>query len=117
MLKANELGITPEEVIKGVSERHHADFKAFLIGFSQYHSTHSDENKAISADIYNKLNKSGFIKTRTISQAFDPEKKMFLPDRFIKGDCPKCGASDQYGDNCEACGATYLPTDGNWCCT
>jgi methionyl-tRNA synthetase len=83
----------------------------FTIGFSQYHSTHSDENKAISADIYNKLNKSGFIKTRTISQAFDPEKKMFLPDRFIKGDCPKCGASDQYGDNCEACGATYLPTE------
>jgi methionyl-tRNA synthetase len=111
MLKANELGITPEELIKGVSERHQADFKAFLIGFSQYHSTHSDENKAISADIYNKLNKSGFIKTRTISQAFDPEKKMFLPDRFIKGDCPKCGASDQYGDNCEACGATYLPTE------
>ncbi|SHE19317.1 Methionyl-tRNA synthetase [Bathymodiolus brooksi thiotrophic gill symbiont] len=111
MLKANELGITPEELIKGVSERHQADFKEFLIGFSQYHSTHSDENKAISADIYNKLNKSGFIKTRTISQAFDPEKKMFLPDRFIKGDCPKCGASDQYGDNCEACGATYLPTE------
>jgi methionyl-tRNA synthetase len=111
MLKANELGITPEELIKGVSERHQADFKAFLIGFSQYHSTHSDENKVISADIYNKLNKSGFIKTRTISQAFDPEKKMFLPDRFIKGDCPKCGASDQYGDNCEACGATYLPTE------
>lgn len=111
MLKANELGITPEELIKGVSDRHQADFSAFLIGFSQYHSTHSDENKAISADIYNKLNKRGFIKTRTISQAFDPEKKMFLPDRFIKGDCPKCGAGDQYGDNCEVCGATYLPTE------
>ena len=111
MLKANELGITPEELIAGVSERHQADFKDFSIGFSQYHSTHSDENKEISADIYNKLNDKGFIKTRTISQAFDPEKQMFLPDRFIKGDCPKCGALNQYGDNCEVCGATYSPTE------
>ena len=111
MLKANELGITPEELIAGVSERHQADFKDFAIGFSQYHSTHSDENKEISAGIYNKLNDKGFIKTRTISQAFDPEKQMFLPDRFIKGDCPKCGAQDQYGDNCEVCGATYSPTE------
>ncbi|SFV86497.1 Methionyl-tRNA synthetase [hydrothermal vent metagenome] len=111
MLKANELGISPEALIKGVSERHQADFKAFSIDFSQYHSTHSDENREISADIYNKLSAAGFIKTRTISQAFDPEKKMFLPDRFIKGDCPKCGAADQYGDNCEICGATYSPTE------
>ncbi|WP_428095785.1 methionine--tRNA ligase [Candidatus Thioglobus sp.] len=111
MLKADELGITPEQLIASVSERHQADFKEFSIGFSQYHSTHSEENKQISADIYNKLNASGFIKTRTISQAFDPEKQMFLPDRFIKGDCPKCGALDQYGDNCEVCGATYLPTE------
>ncbi|MDC9714462.1 MAG: methionine--tRNA ligase [Gammaproteobacteria bacterium] len=111
MLKANELGITPEALIEGVSERHQADFRAFSIGFSQYHSTHSQENKEISAGIYNKLNDAGFIKTRIISQAFDPKKQMFLPDRFIKGDCPKCGASDQYGDNCEACGATYLPTE------
>jgi methionyl-tRNA synthetase len=111
MLKASELGITPEELIKGVSERHQADFKAFSIGFSQYHSTHSPENKAISADIYNKLNTAGFIKSRRISQAFDPEKKMFLPDRFIRGECPKCGAEDQYGDNCEVCGATYSPTE------
>ncbi|ALE53083.1 methionine--tRNA ligase [Candidatus Thioglobus autotrophicus] len=111
MLKANELGITPEELIKGVSERHQADFKEFFIGFSQYHSTHSEENREISADIYNKLNDKGFIKTRTISQAFDPEKQMFLPDRFIRGECPKCGAKDQYGDNCEVCGATYSPTE------
>jgi len=111
MLKANELGITPEELIKGVSERHQADFKEFSIGFSQYHSTHSPENKEISSGIYNKLNDSGFIKTRTISQAFDPEKKMFLPDRFIRGECPKCGAKDQYGDNCESCGTTYAPTE------
>ncbi|MEO1917370.1 MAG: methionine--tRNA ligase, partial [Candidatus Thioglobus sp.] len=111
MLKANELGITPEELIAGVSERHQADFKEFSIGFSQYHSTHSPENKEISAGIYNKLNEAGFIKTRTISQAFDPEKQMFLPDRFIRGECPKCGAKDQYGDNCEVCGATYSPTE------
>ena len=111
MLKANELGITPEELITSVSERHQADFKEFSIGFSQYHSTHSEENKEISADIYNKLNKAGFIKKRTISQAFDPLKQMFLPDRFIKGECPKCGAADQYGDNCEVCGATYSPTE------
>ncbi|HAE73025.1 MAG TPA: methionine--tRNA ligase, partial [Gammaproteobacteria bacterium] len=111
MLKANELGITPEELISGVSERHQADFKEFSIGFSQYHSTHSPENKEISAGIYNKLNEAGFIKTRTISQAFDPEKQMFLPDRFIRGECPKCGAKDQYGDNCEVCGATYSPTE------
>jgi len=111
MLKANELGITPEELINDVSKRHQADFSDFAIGFSNYHSTHSDENKEISSNIYNKLNASGFIKTRTISQAFDPEKQMFLPDRFIKGECPKCGAEDQYGDNCEACGATYSPTE------
>ncbi|BBB22672.1 methionyl-tRNA synthetase [Abyssogena phaseoliformis symbiont OG214] len=111
MLKADELGITPEALIKGVSKRHQADFKEFSIGFSQYHSTHSQENKDISTNIYHKLNAAGFIKTRTISQAFDPEKQMFLPDRFIKGDCPKCGANDQYGDNCEVCGATYSPTE------
>ncbi|BBB24259.1 methionyl-tRNA synthetase [Isorropodon fossajaponicum endosymbiont JTNG4] len=110
MLKADELGITPEALIKGVSERHQADFKEFSIGFSQYHSTHSQENKDISANIYHKLNDAGFIKKRIISQAFDPEKQMFLPDRFIKGDCPKCDANDQYGDNCEVCGATYSPT-------
>ena len=113
MLKANELGITPEALIKGVSERHQADFKDFFIGFSQYHSTHSDENKTLSTDIYNQLNAAEYIKTRTISQAFDPEKQMFLPDRFIKGDCPKCGAVDQYGDNCEVCGATYSSTELN----
>ena len=113
MLKANELGITPEALIKDVSERHQADFKDFFIGFSQYHSTHSDENKTLSTDIYNQLNAAEYIKTRTISQAFDPEKQMFLPDRFIKGDCPKCGAVDQYGDNCEVCGATYSSTELN----
>ena len=111
MLKADEMGITPEELIAGVSERHQADFKDFNIEFSQFHSTHSEENRYFSELIYSRLKESGFIKTRVISQAFDPEKEMFLPDRFIKGECPKCGAEDQYGDNCEACGATYSTTE------
>ena len=111
MLKADEMGITPEELIAGVSERHQADFKDFNIEFSQFHSTHSEENRYFSELIYSRLKESGYIKTRVISQAFDPEKEMFLPDRFIKGECPKCGAEDQYGDNCEVCGATYSTTE------
>ena len=111
MLKADEMGITPEELIAGVSERHQADLGDFLIDFSQYHSTHSDENRYFSELIYNRLNDSGYIKKRVISQSFDPEKEMFLPDRYIKGECPKCGAEDQYGDNCEVCGATYSTTE------
>jgi methionyl-tRNA synthetase len=111
MLKAQELGITPEQLIENVSKSHQADFNDFAIDFSKYYSTHSCENKAISYDIYHKLNKAGFIKTKVISQAFDSEKNMFLPDRMIKGECPNCSALDQYGDNCEVCGATYEPTD------
>ena len=111
MLKADEMGITPEELIAGVSERHQADLDDFHINFSQYHSTHSDENRYFSELIYNRLNDSGYIKKRVISQSFDPEKEMFLPDRYIKGECPKCGAEDQYGDNCEVCGATYSTTE------
>ena len=111
MLKADEMGIDPEELIAGVSERHQADFKDFNVDFSQFHSTHSEENRHYSELIYSRLKDSGFIKTRVISQAYDPEKEMFLPDRFIKGECPKCGAEDQYGDNCEVCGATYSTTE------
>jgi len=111
MLKAAEMGITPEELIASVSERHQADLSDFHINFSQYHSTHSDENRYFSELIYNRLNEAGYIKKRVISQSFDPEKEMFLPDRYIKGDCPKCGATDQYGDNCEVCGATYSTTE------
>ena len=111
MLKAAEMGITPEELIASVSERHQADLSNFHIDFSQYHSTHSEENREISELIYNRLNESGYIKKRVISQSFDPEKEMFLPDRYIKGDCPKCDAKDQYGDNCEVCGATYSTTE------
>ncbi len=111
MLKADEMGITPEELISDVSERHQADLNDFHINFSQFHSTHSDENRYFSELIYNRLNDAGYIKKRVISQSFDPEKEMFLPDRYIKGDCPKCGAEDQYGDNCEVCGATYSTTE------
>ena len=111
MLKADEMGITPEELIADVSERHQADLDDFHINFSQFHSTHSEENRYFSELIYNRLNDSGYIKKRVISQSFDPEKEMFLPDRYIKGDCPKCGAEDQYGDNCEVCGATYSTTE------
>ena len=111
MLKADEMGIEPETLIEQVKVRHQADLDDFHIDFSQYHSTHSDENREISELIYNRLNDSGYIKKRIISQAFDPEKEMFLPDRYIKGECPKCGADDQYGDNCEVCSATYSTTE------
>ncbi len=111
MLRARQDGISPEELIAAVSRDHQADFSDFLIGFDHYHSTHSEENRELSQGIYRKLRDDGHITTRTISQAYDPEASMFLPDRFIKGTCPKCGALDQYGDSCEACGATYDTTD------
>jgi methionyl-tRNA synthetase len=111
MLKAQQLGITPEEMIAAVSTEHQTDFAGFKISFDNYHSTHSDENRYFSELIYTKLKENGFIKSKTISQLYDPEKNMFLPDRFVKGTCPKCKAVDQYGDNCEVCGATYSPTE------
>ncbi len=111
MLRAQQDGITPEALIARVAEEHQADFAAFLIGFDNYHSTHSQENRELSELIYQRNLDAGHIVTRTITQAYDPEKEMFLPDRFIKGECPRCGAPDQYGDSCEACGATYSPTD------
>ncbi len=111
MLRARQDSITPEQLIAEVSKDHQADFSDFLIGFDNYHSTHSDENKTLSQEMYRTLRDDGHISTRTISQAYDPEANMFLPDRFIKGTCPKCGAEDQYGDNCEVCGATYDTTD------
>jgi len=111
MLKAGSEGITPEQLIARVDKEHRADFQAFGVVFDNYHSTHSSENKQLSALIYQRLKDSGHISSRRITQAFDPVKEMFLPDRFIKGECPKCGAGDQYGDNCEVCGATYQPTE------
>lgn len=111
MLRADQLGITPEELIEKAKQEHLADFKGFNISYDNYHSTHSNENKVLSEQIYLTLKEKGHIKTRTISQLYDPEKGMFLPDRFVKGTCPKCKSPDQYGDNCEVCSATYSTTD------
>ncbi|MQL48415.1 methionine--tRNA ligase [Photorhabdus khanii] len=111
MLKAQQMGIAPEEMIAAVNQEHHQDFTGFSIGYDNYHSTHSRENQELSTEIYLELKKNGYIKNRTISQLYDPEKGMFLPDRFVKGSCPKCKAEDQYGDNCEICGSTYSPTE------
>ena len=111
MLAAQKLGVRPEDMIARVHEEHLADFTGFLIGYDNYYSTHSTENKAFSEKIYLALKANGKIESRTIEQLFDPEKQMFLPDRFVKGECPKCHAADQYGDNCEVCGTTYSPTE------
>jgi methionyl-tRNA synthetase len=111
MLRAEKEGITPEQLIDGVRAEHMADFADFLVDFDNYHSTHSEENRELSASIYLALRDKGHIATRAVTQYFDPEKGMFLADRFIKGTCPKCGTDDQYGDNCEKCGATYAPTE------
>ena len=111
MLKADEKGVTAEQHIADMRAIHEADFKDFLISVDNYHTTHSDENREFSELIYNRLNANDHIAKREITQAFDPEKNLFLADRYIKGTCPKCKAEDQYGDNCEACGATYSPTD------
>jgi methionyl-tRNA synthetase len=111
MLKADEKGISAEEHIADMRAIHEADFTDFLIGVDNYHSTHSDENREFSELIYNQLKANGHIAQRSITQAFDPKKNIFLADRYVKGTCPKCKADDQYGDNCEACGATYSPVD------
>ena len=111
MLKADEKGISAEEHIADMRAIHEADFTGFLIGVDNYHSTHSDENREFSELIYNQLKANGHIAQRSITQAFDPKKNLFLADRYVKGTCPKCKADDQYGDNCEACGATYSPVD------
>ena len=111
MLKAEELGISPEEQIDKVREEHIMDFADFLIDFDNYHSTHSEENRELSHSIYLALKDAGAIAERTITQAYDPEKALFLADRYVKGTCPKCKTPDQYGDNCENCSATYSPLD------
>jgi methionyl-tRNA synthetase len=111
MLRAEAEGVPPEELIAKVAEGHRRDLARFEISFDNFHSTHSEENVELSSSIYLALKKNGFIEAKTIEQFFDPVKKMFLPDRYIKGECPKCGAKDQYGDSCENCGAVYAPTD------
>lgn len=111
MLKADREGITPEQLIAQVAKEHTRDFSDFGVAFDNYHSTHSEENKYFSSLIYTRLRDAGHISSRTITQAYDPVKEMFLPDRFIKGECPKCGAADQYGDGCEVCGANYASSE------
>ncbi|QWD25520.1 methionine--tRNA ligase [Polynucleobacter paneuropaeus] len=111
MLRAEKEGITPKELIANVWKEHKRDFDDFLISFDNYYTTDSPENEKLSQSIYIKLRDAGLIEKRVIEQAYDPVKEMFLPDRFIKGECPKCGAKDQYGDSCEKCGATYSPVD------
>jgi methionyl-tRNA synthetase len=111
MLRAEKEGVTPEQLISRVRVEHLRDFTDFGVAFDNYYSTHSPENKAYAEDFYTKLQQAKFIDAKSIEQFYDPVKEMFLPDRFIKGECPKCGAADQYGDNCEVCGAAYAPTE------
>ncbi|MFS1524812.1 methionine--tRNA ligase [Microbulbifer sp. 2304DJ12-6] len=111
MLKAEQLGLTPQQHIARMQAEHERDFADFLIAVDNYHSTHSEENRELSSMIYRRLSDNGHIASRTITQAFDPEKQLFLADRYIRGTCPHCSTPDQYGDNCEVCGATYSPTE------
>jgi hypothetical protein len=111
MLRAEKEGITPEALIERVHGEHTRDFAGFHVGFDNYYTTHSEETRACANEIYARLQAAGLIETRTIEQYYDPVKQMFLPDRFIKGECPKCGAHDQYGDNCESCGAAYTANE------
>jgi len=111
MLRAEKEGISPEEQIARVKAEHEADFAEFQIAFDNFHSTHSEENRQLSAEIYKACRDKGHINVRKITQLYDPKKELFLADRYVKGECPKCGAADQYGDNCESCGATYTPAE------
>ena len=111
MLRAEKEGITPEALIARVLEEHKRDFAGFNVAFDNYYTTHSEETRELSGEIYRRLKAAGLIDVRPVEQFYDPVKAMFLPDRFIKGECPKCGAKDQYGDSCEVCGSTYSPTD------
>ncbi|MFQ5658850.1 MAG: methionine--tRNA ligase [Gammaproteobacteria bacterium] len=111
MLRAEQDGVTPEQLIERVGEAHRRDFADFTVDFDNYHSTHSDENRELSNLIYARLRDAGHITSRTIKELYDPVRKVFLPDRYIRGECPHCHAQDQYGDQCEVCNRTYSPTD------
>ena len=111
MISAEQQHITPEQLVAKILIQHKQDFTDFNISFDNFYTTHSPENKALSEMVYQRLYDRGDIETRSISQLYDPSKNMFLPDRYVKGECPRCGAKDQYGDNCEACGATYSPAE------
>ena len=111
MLRAQQEGISPEELIAKTKQEHELDFADFHIEFDNYHSTHSEENRQFATSMFAELQKNGYISTRTVTDLFDPQENVFLPDRFVRGTCPKCKSEDQYGDNCEVCGATYTPAD------
>ena len=111
MLSAEQQGISPEQLIDATRAEHEQDFADFFVDFDNFHSTHSEENRELSTLIYTRLRDGGHISQRSIRQFYDPEKQMFLPDRFIRGQCPYCKATDQYGDSCENCDRTYSPTD------
>ncbi len=111
MLKAQQLGVDPEQMIADMNREHQSDFADFHVDFDHYYTTHSPENRELAELIYTRLRDNNYIKVKTIKQLFDPQKEMFLPDRFVKGTCPKCNAEEQYGDNCDVCGATYSPTE------
>ncbi len=111
MLRAEQEGIAPEELIKRVSAEHRRDFATFRISVDNYITTHDPENEEITAELYRRLAKRGLIARKVIKQAYDEERQMFLPDRYVRGTCPNCGTPDQYGDSCENCGATYSPLD------
>src|SRR5688572_20003610 len=111
MLQAAAEGITPETLITRVGAERRADFAAFAIGFDNYYTTHSEENRRLTERMYRALVAAGHITRRPVKQAFDEKAGMFLPDRYVKGTCPRCGTADQYGDSCENCGATYSPAD------
>ncbi len=111
MLRAIEEGITPETLIERVGREHRADFADFAIGVDNYHTTHSEENRTLANHIFERLRSGGYIVTHVIPRPYDPVEEMFLPDRYIRGECPVCGAQDQYGDSCEVCGSTYSPAE------
>ena len=111
MLLAEQAGVAPEDLIEAVRQEHVRDLTGFGIEYDNYHSTHSEENRTLSELIFERLRERGCVFTRDVAQLYDPERGLFLADRFVKGDCPRCGAEDQYGDNCDACGATYDATE------
>lgn len=111
MIRAQQEGITPEALIARTAEEHRRDYAGFLIGFDQFHSTHSAQNRRFTVELYEKLRDAGYIVRRAVRQAFDEQAGMFLPDRYVRGTCPRCKAPDQYGDSCEVCGSTYTPAD------
>src|SRR5258705_63058 len=111
MLAAEKAGMAPDKFVAEYLEQHRRDFKTFHVAFDNYYTTHSTENRELSELFYARLDKAGHIASRPVEQFYDPVKQMFLPDRYIKGECPKCGAKDQYGDSCENCASTYAPTE------